>query len=280
MAEPVKSDGYTMDIVVPTHGHLDLTMRCFEALYAYTKLPFHLIVVDDSTDLTPLYLNQFSKEHNNVTYIHSDILYKSGNQIFNIGLAHCKTPFLATVMNSIRVEPEWEIGALQVMNANPKLGIVGFKCLFGGEASPQYGNIESNGIKMMQYLPCDMGRDLVGHRMSLVYECDAVQWAFAMLRVEAVKGILEEDVFHGFRGWDDIDNCFVVKKAGWQIVACGASVGYHDPRATRGTNSEQGKKENRENGERFYKRWGFWDEFIKQHPDGEVHAPPKMEINT
>ena len=50
----VAPGGLKFDILVITHGHLDLTMRCINALYAHTRTPFHLIVVDDSDDLTPL----------------------------------------------------------------------------------------------------------------------------------------------------------------------------------------------------------------------------------
>ena len=88
MAEVAKGAGYALDVHVPTHGHLELTIRCLDALYRHTQAPFHLIVTDDSTDLTPLWFNQFLKQHDKVTYIHSDVPYKSGNQFFNRALAH------------------------------------------------------------------------------------------------------------------------------------------------------------------------------------------------
>jgi len=270
ITEALKTDGYTMDIVVPLHNRLDLTMRCLDSLYRHTHLPFHLIAVDDSTDLTPLYMTQFCKEHPNVTYIYSQVPFVCGNQIFNLALNRCKTPYLATVMNSIRVEPFWQEGLIQVMGNDATVGIVGGKCLLPN------GFIESYGIKMVQYLPCDMARGEPGHRWALVMEMDAVQWAFALLRVEAVKGRLSENGFHGFRGWDDIDNSLTVKNAGWKVVACGATVGFHEPRATRGNDSEQAAKENRENGVLFYKHWGFWEDFVKQHGEnGDIHARPQ-----
>lgn len=276
MAEPVKVAGYALDVVVPTHGRLDITMSCLKALYDFTRTPFHLIVVDDSVDLTPLYLTQFCKEHDNVTYIHSNVPYRCGNQIFNKGLEHCKTPFMATVMNSLRVEPNWEDGGLQVLNSDPKIGLVGFKSLFWAPMEITHGSIESAFIKMNKYLPCDVGRHEPGHRLAFVMPVDAVQWAFAMVRVEAAKGNLGENTFNGFRGWDDIDNCFVLKSKGWKIFYCGASVGYHEPRATRGDNSAKADQENRENGIAFYKRWGFWDEFVQQHgAEAEIHTWPK-----
>ncbi len=271
----------TLDIMVPTHNRLDLTMRCIQAIYFHTQTPFHLIVCDDSTDnLTPNYFRERGTNGvaplgkvSNMTFIHSNTPFKEGNQFFNIALRHAKSEYMATVMNSIRVEPEWELGALNnLMVQNPQIGIIGFKCIFPDE------RIESAGIRMMKYLPTDMGRDLPGHRLSGVYEPEAVQWAFALLRKKAIVGNLEEGIFHGFVGWDDIDNCFAVKAKGWKIFYCGLGVGYHEPRATRGDNSPEASVKNKENGERFYKRWGLWDDFIKDNPDGkDIHAMPKME---
>ncbi len=270
-----------IDIIMPTHGRLDLTMSSVNALYENTRAPFHLIVVDDSTDLTPQYFEELKKEHTNITFIHSDEPYKSGNQIFNIGLQHGDSPFVVTVMNSVRVEPEWEVVGLKLMKDNPKIGAIGFKCLF------PWGLIESAGIGMMSFLPIDLGRDQPGHRLTCIYECSAVQWAFAMLRKEAIIGKLtentykglDEDTYIGFKGWDDLDNCFVLRKNGWQVFYCGLGVGYHTPRATRGTNTGNeldnwGK--NQENSIIFYKRWGLWDK-VKKRVEDEASVARKLD---
>ncbi|KKM19021.1 hypothetical protein LCGC14_1659830 [marine sediment metagenome] len=249
---------YKLDIIVIAHNHLELTMKCVERLYACTPTPFHLIVVDDSVDLTPLYMADLKQKNPNITYIHSDEPYKSGNQIFNIGIKHSVTPYMATVMNSMTVEPEWEIEALRLMESNSKIGIVGFKCLY-----PETGLIESAGIRMIKWLPCDIGRDLPSHRLTSIYQVEACQWAFALLRKEAVEGNLDEDLFNGFKGVDDIDNCFVVKDKGWEIWYCGYGIGYHAPKATRMDNTLDGKELNAENMTTFYKRWGFYDDFKK-----------------
>lgn len=273
-----------LDIMVPTHNRLDMTMQCIQSIYFNTKTPFHLIIVDDSTDgLTPLYFKQLLEtgvapigKVANLTFIRSDVPYKEGNEFFNIALRYTKSEYLALVMNSIRVEPEWELFALQtLMPNNPDVGVIGFKCLFGGDTN-KVGHIESAGIKMQKYLPTDVGRDAPGHRLTGVFEPDAVQWAFALLRKKAGIGNLEEGVFHGFKGWDDIDNSFALKAKGWRILYCGLGCGYHEPRATRGDNSKEAETQNKENGERFYKRWGLWEDFIKDHPDGKnLHEMPK-----
>jgi GT2 family glycosyltransferase len=249
-----------IDIMIPTHGHLELTMRCIQSIYSNTKTKFHLIVVDDSDakeDLTPVYFERLQKKYNNITYVHSDVPYKSGNQFFNIALNHCKHEFMATVMNSMTVEPEWEMVALSLMQNDPKIGTIGFKCLFPS------GYVESAGIAMNGYTPIDIGRDYPGHRLTSVQEVMAVQWAFALHRREAIVGNLDEDVFNGFKGWDDIDNCFVLRKKGWKVFYCGLGVGYHEPRATRGDNTDRARILNLQNAYAFYHRWGFWEQYLK-----------------
>jgi GT2 family glycosyltransferase len=268
MPETAVAQGPTLDVCVIAHDNIELTISCLKTLCKNTRSPFHLIVVDDSTDLTPLYMNQFCKEHDNVTYIHSTVPYKTGNQIFLKALDNCRTKYMATVMNSTRVEPDWEMVAVQVLDGDPKIGVVGLKCL------QKDGTIESAYIAMDRWTPCDAGKGMPGHRLCFTHEVQAVQWAFAVVRVEAAKAVLEPFVFHGFVGWDDIDNCFCMKKAGWKIFACGAGAAYHDTRATRGSNSEEVARKNTENGQLFYKRWGFWDEFIKEVPSGDVHVRP------
>jgi len=250
-----------IDIIVPTHNHLDLTKDCLRCLYSNTKEPFNLIVVDDSTDATMEYL--FKLEYPNKTIIHSNKPFKCGNEIFNRGLEVCQSDYVALVMNSVCVEPEWETQALLLIDALPDVGIMGLKCLFPD------GVIESAGIKLVDAESVegreneiatksfiDIGRGEVGHRYSSFYECDAVQWAFCILRREAIP-VLEENVYYGFVGCDDIDNCYVLKKNGWGVFYCGAGVGYHKAKATRENSSEEALRKNRENTHKLYERWGF-----------------------
>ncbi len=270
-----------IDIMVPTHGKLDLSIQCVDTIYGNTTHPFHLIVVDDSpseTDATVAYFERFCKTHKSCTFVHSDKPYKCGNQFFNIAIANMQTKYLATVMNSMKVEAEWEIEAIKLMNSDPKIGCIGFKCLF-----PDTHKIECAGIELYNgYMPIDIGRDLPGHALTKIYEVKAIQWAFALLRKEAVQGNLTEEIFHGFKGWDDIDNCFVLKSKGWKIFYCGFGVGIHHPRATRGDNSADAYLKNKANGHAFFKRWGLWNNYMeskKMDVSDKVSAEMKRDIS-
>lgn len=273
--------GEPIDIILLTHGRLeDLTKPCVATIYAHTKSPFHLIVVDDSTpdmddgkDKTPQWFKRLQIEYQNITFIHSDIPFKSGNQMFNIGLTHGSNRFVATVMNSIRVEPDWDIVATQMMAQNPKIGIIGLKCLKLKWSEGEDGQIESAGICMNGYLPCDMGRNEPGHRLTCAYPCFSVQWAFALLRREAAVNNLTEDLWAPFVGFDDIDNSLFLRYKGWEAWYCGLGVGYHLTHATRGSREDETLLKNRQNAEKFYKRWGYWEMFKAENPYAPEYYP-------
>ena len=251
-----------IDLLVPAYGKVELTIKCFEALYQHTQAPFHLIFLsadrpDEETPITHLWALDQLQKHDNITYCHRKRDWNTGNQFFNCGLKYALTEYVATIMNSVQVEPAWEVCALDLMKSDDKIGTIGFKCLFPN------GLIESAGIRFAGIVPSDIGRDEPGYRCNEIRDAEAVQWAFALHRKKALEGTLEEDVFNGHVGWDDIDNNLCVRKKGWKIVYCGQGVGIHAPRSTRGSNSVDAFLKNQENAHRFFKRWGLWEQYLE-----------------
>jgi len=251
------------DIMMLTHGRLDLTIKALNALYAHTTTPFQLIIIDDSdpndpdpsTSLTVPYLEKFQKLHNNITLLHSKKPYTDSSRALNVGLKEAKHDFVAFLSNSVTVEPAWEKVALRFMAEHPDVGIVGLKCLeLAG------GIIESAGIVFEGIFPIDRGKGNPSHRLTSISEVPAVQWALVILRKEAI-GILEENIYHPWRGWEDIDYCLVARKKGWKVYYCGYGAGFHETKATRGSDAQKAHRLNQENGEIFYKRWDMWDEY-------------------
>jgi len=272
-----QTDKKPIDIIVPIHGRFDLTVKCVRALYDNTSSPFKLIVLDDTPEdkdnpdaMSPEYFRRLSKHKDNLLYIHHDKPYKEGNEFFNEGLKHCHHDFVAVVMNSVTVQPDWELVAIQLMNSNPKIGIIGLKTLLPS------GVIESAGITMMGFTPLDIGRDSPGYALNNVHGCIAVQWAFALLRKQAVKGNMEEGIYNGFAGWDDVDNSFNVRSKGWEIFYCGSGVGIHEPRSTRGKDTIDSVEKNRQNAETFFKRWGYWEKYQAASKADNIHMKSKI----
>ncbi len=258
-----------IDIMLPVHGRPDLTANAVKNIYNFTATPFHLIVLDDTdasieqgsfhsvapADVTSPYFERLITHHDNITYINHPHPWREGNEFFNVGLKYCKNEYVATIMNSVTVMPDWERHALEMFRQDSEIGIIGFKNLFSNDT------IESVGIIFNGFTPCDYGRDAPGYCYTFDQEMPAVQWAFAIHRKAALIGNLEEGVFHGHVGWDDIDNCLAVKAKGWKVFYCGHGIGKHQPRATRGTNAIEASLMNKENSIAFYKRWDFWEKY-------------------
>lgn len=290
MAEEKK--GTLLDIILPVHGHLGMTQKCVDALYAFTQAPFQLIVADDTDatiaegafhavdelDRTLPYFGKLLSVRNNVTYLNVGKPFKTGNQLFNFALRYCQHEYVATVMNSIIVQPGWETVALQLMEQHKEVGIIGFKNLFPPDNNHS-GQIESAGIDFQKHVPFDIGRDLPAHLLTEIKKVKVVQWAFALHRKRAIVGNLDDYLFNGFVGWDDIDNCMVVTSKGWNILYCGMGSGYHYPRATRGTDRPEAAQMNRENAHIFYKRWGLWKIYLEetQKMDVQDRLTPKTK---
>jgi len=242
----------SLEIILATHNNLELTIQAVKCLYAHTVNPFKLIVVDDSDDLTVEWITKYQIEYSNITLIHSDIPYTHGNQIIQMGLEQTKGEIVGYLGNSTRVEPEWDVVALETMKAHQEIGLVGFKLLYDS------GVIEHAGMYWTPDMPHHMnfGVNQPGRRYSFLREVPAVGWALVLMRKLALPEKLDITTYHGFRGYDDMDNCLEMAKRGWKILYCGLGAAYHQAGATRHSNDEQYFKEHEENRITFLKRWG------------------------
>jgi len=235
------------DIIVISHDNLQLTSQCVTSVIDQTSAPFHLIVVDDSKDLTPDYIRSLKRD--NITLVHSETPYQEGNSCINAGLQHTKHEVVAVLTNSMTVSMHWEVHALNLLQKHADIGVIGIKIL-----NPA-GVIEDAGMLVPQNGdPYDIGYGLTAHNLTNMYECPCVPWCCVLLRRCAVK-TLPEGIYHPFRGWDDIDNCFVLKSEGWKVIYSGYGAAYHLACATRGTADPEARKKSIENGVRFRKRW-------------------------
>ena len=92
------------------------------------------------------------------------------------------------------------------------------------------------------------------HRWTHIREVDAVGWAVALFRREAI-GVLDEDYYIGFRGVDDTDNCLEMHDRGWKIMYNGFGAAYHILGSSASL-TEKATRETNENIRRFRRKWG------------------------
>ncbi|MFW9991920.1 MAG: glycosyltransferase family 2 protein [Candidatus Odinarchaeota archaeon] len=237
-----------MDVILTTHNNLELTIECLKALYSFTTAPFNLVIIDDSTDLTPQYLEQFAKEHGNVKIVYPGEKWTGGNTGWRIGLENSSDPIVVTMTNSSRVEPGWHIGPLQMLEQNPKVGLIGIKLLY------PTGMIWHAGIQFANHIPIHIGINEAAHRYSYAVPVPCVNHSVGFFRREALDKSLDEETYLGWKGFEDTDINLTIRENGWHIWYCGEASAYHieSPTRIRGKDFWQ---EYNENLRRFIMKW-------------------------
>ncbi len=209
-----------VDIFVIAHNHLELTIECLDALYANTEIGFKLTVIDDSTDLTPLYMEQFQKEHDNVQYIKLDDPNLSGGQKGNLVMSKTNLDYIIPMSNSITVEPRWLDVPLALIKNYPDIGAVGFKDV------TIHGLISNAGIVIGKNQVVCVGVGELGYRYNFIYEVDAIGCGiFNRKALVSIGGYDQGYVPYG--GIEDVEVSLLLKEKGWKILYCGFSTVVH-----------------------------------------------------
>lgn len=238
------------DVILLTHNHLEQTIECVNALYEFTHIPFRLTVVDDSTDLTPQFFKQFGAGHPNLQYIRPTEIIKCGNQAINIGMRHTTSGVVLFITQSTVVTRNYLITGLSIITSHKDIGCVGFKILYPHGTVMEAGAI----VDPKSAARGNVGMHEPGWDFTHVRETDAVGWAAVLLKREAI-GILDEDTYIGFRGWDDVDNCLTLWENGWKIVYSGFGTVIHKLGSSQGHNTPEGVQECSQNAKIFEAKW-------------------------
>ena len=229
-----------LDIILLTHNNLESTRKCVEALYQNTLIPFNLTVIDDSTDDTPGYFSHFSHITSDINYFRPRDVIKSANQAINIGVKMTQSDPFVFLINTAIVGKEWLITAQKLMEGY-KIGLVGFKL------------VDPETHKIVDAMGGGIGEPEGNYTFASV--AIRVPWAAVLINRKALpeRG-LDEDYYIGFRGVDDTDNCFTIRRRGWKIIYDGYNTVYHHPSSSNGM-TEESWKETNENCRRFLEKW-------------------------
>lgn len=238
-----------LDVILLTHNRLDQTIKCLDALYEFTNVPFKLTVIDDSTDLTPTWFFRFKTEHDNLNYIRPEETIKCAGHAINIALRNTTSEIVMFLTASTYVQPDYLNQALRVMEGTPQAGAVGFKLLYPDGRIIEAGAI----VDPITAGRANVGMGQMGHLFCHIRECDVIGFAVVLLRREALN--FEEDFYIGFRGWEDVHNCLEMRERGWKIMYCGLGAAIHELSSSQGRVGERGREECSENGRRFIERW-------------------------
>lgn len=113
------------DIVIPVWNQLNFTKQCLESVFAHTRYPFHLIIVDNaSNQSTKSYLEKLAQDkQGQVTLISNEQnlgFVKAANQ----GMRQSTGAYVCLLNNDTQVGPGWLSEMVKVAEGEIAIGIV------------------------------------------------------------------------------------------------------------------------------------------------------------
>lgn len=236
---------YDVSIIIPVFNHAHLTRECLEAISALQdRSTFELIIVDNhSTDETPQLLQALEGD---VT-----VLRHPENRGFasacNSGARVAYGEYLIFLNNDTRPLTGWIDALVNRAKQDPSIGAVGAKLVYP-EGDIQHAGVAFNARRIPYHIFQHFGA-----------EHPAVNEAREMKAVTAACMLVPSHVFkqlngfdEGYRnGFEDIDFCMRLARAGFRIMYEPNSVVVHREETS------QGRKDfDSENLHRFLSLWG------------------------
>lgn len=216
-----------LSIIIVNYKTLELTSNCLDSIYEANMkgIDFEVIVVDNASE-------DGSIEAIEAHYPQVKIIENSENLGFskanNMGIRSSVADFILLLNSDTIVEGNTISGALQFMRNHRHVGALGCKVLLESGALdmackrsfPRPANGIYHSLKLDKRFP--KSKRFGEYNLTFVSEdkicsVDCIMGAFMMVSRQAIDsvGLLDEDYFmYG----EDVDWCYRIKKAGFQII--------------------------------------------------------------
>jgi glycosyltransferase involved in cell wall biosynthesis/GT2 family glycosyltransferase len=243
-----------VSIVIPVHGHLDLTRQCLEAVRRTTDpSTTEIVVVDDaSPDGTAAWLREQESDGT------LKAIFLSPNRGFatacNAGAKAASGKTLVFLNNDTIPEAEWLDALVRTLEENPSAGMVGSRLLYPNRTIQHAGiHFQPGGM------PFHVHRGLPADDPSVL-----VAKAFPAVTGACIA--IPSDLFGKLGGFDesfhmyveDVDLCIKVWDAGREVLYCPDSVVVHLESASA-SDLERRDVQVREGLGKLHARWsGRW----------------------
>ncbi|WP_431211969.1 glycosyltransferase [Puia sp. P3] len=239
-----------VSIVIPAYNNWAYTRNCLISIYQLTDDVSYEVIVGDnvSTDETV----NLEKYFTNVVYLRNP---ENLGYIKNVNNAasHARGRFILTLNNDTTVTRGWLSSLVDVMDRDPKAGLVGSKLVYPNGLMQEAGGIIWRDASGWNY-----GREGNPEAPEYNYlkEVDYVSGASNLIRKEIwdrLKGLDERYVPAYF---DDSDLAFSIRGLGYKTVYQPLSVVIHYEGMAHGTDTSSGtKKYQVVNREKFIEKW-------------------------
>jgi N-acetylglucosaminyl-diphospho-decaprenol L-rhamnosyltransferase len=164
-----------------------------------------------------------SKKYPNVTLIQNEENVGFG-RANNQALPLLKGDYVLLLNTDAFVKTDTLQKSLTYMQAHPQCGVLGARLLGeNGDLQPSCRyfptpfNLFADRVGLSEYFPTIKLVDDVNFNAELTQSCDWVPGCYYMVRKEVIEGVGLFDPLY-FLYSEEVDHCFAVKKAGWDVA--------------------------------------------------------------
>ncbi|MFB0524839.1 MAG: glycosyltransferase, partial [Phycisphaerae bacterium] len=216
----------TVSIVIPVFNNVEYTKRCLKALIENTpNSRYEVIIVDNgSTDGTKEFLKCLSGSVKIISNCENLGFAKACNQ----GAAAADGNYLVFLNSDTKVQPGWLEQLLEVLENDSEVGAVGSKLLYPDGSIQHAGvailHVEGKNSLLPKHVFMRQPSDHIFVNVPMLFQ--VVTAACIVIRksdFESVDGFDESY----WNGYEDVDLCFKLTKAGKKIVYQPKSVVLH-----------------------------------------------------
>ncbi len=237
-------------IVIPTRDRVELLRRCIESIERVSTYSKYSITIVDNDSIDPETLTYLASSPYQVVRKPGHFNY---SRLINVGRSHVNAPFMLTVNNDVTVvSPDW-IEALLEQAQKPEVGVAGGRLLYPD------GRVQHEGIGLGNvrggYIAANLDAWWMGR---VIRDVSAVTGACQMVKTAVFDevGGYDETLQVGF---NDVDFCLRVHRAGYLVVYTPFAELIHPESASRGRALDPVADY-----ELFWSRWGV---------EGGIHDP-------
>lgn len=226
------------DIIIPTYNNEDLTIACLESIkQCTTPGTYRVIWVDNCSQ-------EKSKVEKVIECFDHLTINMPKNEGFvgaiNAGLQQSKAPFVCLLNNDTLVSPNWLEKLIKILNASPKLGILGTLTEASTAIDPLHMDshhslslhkdlVPNKGLGMTL---ADINKHLETHYSGHTYDISFVAFLCAVIKREVLDKIGLLDPNYAMGMWDDNDYNEATRRAGWETKIAIDTCIYHRGRST------------------------------------------------
>lgn len=245
-AEPGELPGFALtSIIIVTHNQIEYTRQCVESIRRLTVEPYELIFIDNaSTDGTAAYLRSLPG---------AKVIVNSENRGFpagvNQGIAIATGEQIVLLNNDTVVTTSWLRRMLQVLDSDPKVGLVGpcSNCVSGS----QQISVSYVDLLDLDGFAWEWGK--ANH--ATVQDSPRLIGFCLLIRRAVVDEVGQLDERFGVGCFEDDDYCLRAREAGWRtVIARDAFVHHYGGRTFVGGGFDFATIM-RENERRFRDKW-------------------------